>query len=55
LARLAPDRAAALRWAGLADTVLGRARHGKAVNLDPAALILDMFLRIDETAARHAA
>ena len=55
LARLAPDRAAALRWAGLADTALGRARHGKAVNLDPAALILDMFLRIDETAARHAA
>jgi DNA polymerase-3 subunit delta' len=31
-----------------------RARHARAVNLDPAALVLDMVLKIDETARASA-
>ena len=37
----------ALRQQALAD----RAQHGLAVNLDPSSLILDMVLKINETAA----
>ncbi|MFZ5709153.1 MAG: DNA polymerase III subunit delta' [Pseudomonadota bacterium] len=55
LARLSPDPAAARAWADLHATVSGRIRHGRAVNLDPAALLLDMVLRISETAGRVAA
>ncbi|MGB8623293.1 MAG: DNA polymerase III subunit delta', partial [Paracoccaceae bacterium] len=55
MARLCPDAQAARVWAEAADTLGARARHGRAVNLDPAALILDMVLRIDETAATLAA
>ncbi|MFN3953718.1 MAG: DNA polymerase III subunit delta' [Pararhodobacter sp.] len=51
LGRLAPDPAAARLWAELAMELGVRARQGRAVNLDPAALVLDMFLRI-EAAAR---
>jgi DNA polymerase-3 subunit delta' len=50
LSRLAPDPVAARRWADLAQSLSSRARRGKAVNLDPAALLMDMLLRIDETA-----
>ncbi|WP_284164517.1 DNA polymerase III subunit delta' [Frigidibacter sp. SD6-1] len=50
LARLSPHAAAARAWADLHQTLGARARHGRAVNLDPAALLLDMFLRIDQTA-----
>ncbi|SNX68778.1 DNA polymerase III delta prime subunit [Cereibacter ovatus] len=50
-ARLAPDAQAARGWADLAQTLGNRARRGRAVNLDPAALLMDMVLRIDETAA----
>jgi DNA polymerase-3 subunit delta' len=50
--RLAPHMQAARDWADLAQSLTARARRGKAVNLDPAALILDMFLQIDQTAAR---
>ena len=50
LARLAPDPAAARAWAVLAQEAGDRARHGFAVNLDPAALLLDMFLRVDGAA-----
>lgn len=50
LARLAPDAAAGRRWAELQQDLGARARHGQAVNLDPAALILDMVLKIDEGA-----
>lgn len=53
LSRLAPDAAAGRRWAALHQSLGARARHGRAVNLDPAALILDMVLKIDE-AAREA-
>jgi DNA polymerase-3 subunit delta' len=54
LARLAPDPRAARAWAELAATITARARRGKAANLDPAALIFDMFLDLDRTAARLA-
>ena len=50
LARLSPDPGAARLWADLAQSLSSRARRGKAVNLDPAALLMDMLLKIDETA-----
>ncbi len=55
LARLAPDDRAARVWAQLQQTLSARARHGRAVNLDPAALILDMVFAIEQTARDHAA
>ena len=53
--RLAPSPDAGRQWAELQQTLGARARHGKAVNLDPAALILDMVFKIDELAAKLAA
>ena len=50
IARLSPNPAIARQWAELAQTIGLRARRGKAVNLDPAALLLDMVLKIDEAA-----
>jgi len=50
IARLAPDAAAARGWAELAADLGARARQGRAVNLDPAALVLDMFLRMENAA-----
>lgn len=50
LARLAPWPGAARAWADLAQNLTIRARRGKAVNLDPAALLMDILLKIDETA-----
>lgn len=50
IARLAPGPDQARAWADLAEGLTARARRGRAVNLDPAALLLDMLLRIDETA-----
>jgi DNA polymerase-3 subunit delta' len=50
LARLSPNPTAARAWADLAQSLSARARRGKAVNLDPAALLMDMLLKIDETA-----
>ncbi|MBD3764954.1 MAG: DNA polymerase III subunit delta', partial [Rhodobacterales bacterium] len=50
LTRLAPDPAAGRAWADLAATLGARARRGRAVNLDPAALMLDMLLTMDQTA-----
>jgi DNA polymerase-3 subunit delta' len=50
LARLAPGAAAGRGWAELAQTLSLRARRGRAVNLDPAALLMDMLLRIDAAA-----
>lgn len=49
-ARLAPGPDAARAWAELHQSLGARARHARAVNLDPASLILDMVLKIDETA-----
>ncbi|MFT6452266.1 MAG: DNA polymerase-3 subunit delta' [Halocynthiibacter sp.] len=53
--RLAPNADAGREWAQLQQTLSARAQHGRAVNLDPAALILDMILKVNETAGRVAA
>jgi len=50
IARLCPHPAAARHWADLSHNLAARARRGKAVNLDPAALLMDILLKIDETA-----
>ncbi len=55
LARLSPHDHASRRWAQLQQDLSSRVRHGKAVNLDPASLILDMLFRIEETARVTAA
>ncbi len=54
LARLAPDAAAARGWAEAQQRLGARARQGRAVNLDPAALLLDMLLQLNQAAARLA-
>lgn len=51
LQRLAPTQESARLWAAVAQEISGRTRHGKAVNLDPAALVLDTIFRIQKTAA----
>ncbi|SDD51068.1 DNA polymerase III subunit delta' [Ruegeria marina] len=51
LARLAPDPGSARRWAETATIVSARARHGQAVNLDPAALVLDTVFKMQDTAS----
>ena len=48
--RLSPNPQSARVWADLAQTLGNRARRGRSVNLDPAALLMDMVLKIDETA-----
>ncbi len=50
LAKLSPHDVAARVWADLQQTLSDRARHGAAVNLDPAALILDITAKIEATA-----
>lgn len=52
--RLAPEGHAAKVWAELQQTLSARAAHARAVNLDPAALILDMVFAINSTASRVA-
>jgi len=52
--RLAPDEGSARGWADVAQHLSLRARRGKAVNLDPAALLMDSFLKLDEAAAQLA-
>ncbi|MGX9354745.1 DNA polymerase III subunit delta' [Roseobacteraceae bacterium S113] len=54
-ARLAPSPAAAREWATRAGEVSARIRHGRAVNLDPGALILDTLTKLSEVAAKVAA
>jgi DNA polymerase-3 subunit delta' len=54
LSRLSPDHAAGRHWAVLHQTLGARARHGRSVNLDPATLLLDMILKIDEAAGQIA-
>ncbi len=54
IARLAPDAWASRAWADLAQHLTLRARQAKAVNLDPAALLMDILLKIDETAGKLA-
>lgn len=50
ITRLAQHPQAARIWAELAQSLSIRARRGKAVNLDPAALLMDMVLKLEETA-----
>lgn len=51
-ARLAPGPAATHVWADLAARLADRTGHARAVNLDPAQVILDTLLEIDAAAAR---
>ncbi|PQO24092.1 DNA polymerase III subunit delta' [Rhodobacteraceae bacterium WD3A24] len=55
MSRLCPDRRAAREWAEQQQALGNRARQGRAVNLDPAALVLDMVLKLDATARKLAA
>ncbi len=50
LARLSPDPRAARAWAEAAATLLPRVRQGRALNLDPAGLVLDTGLKIEGVA-----
>lgn len=50
ITRLSESPDAARAWADIAQTLAQRARRGKAVNLDPAALLMDMVLKMEETA-----
>ncbi|MCZ4352312.1 DNA polymerase III subunit delta' [Roseovarius aestuarii] len=51
LLRCAPNASRARIWAACAEEVGARLRHGRAVNLDPAALVLDTVFKIRDTAA----
>ncbi|MBV7410345.1 DNA polymerase III subunit delta' [Maritimibacter sp. DP1N21-5] len=55
LARLSPDAWSARRWAERAQEISARAAHGRGVNLDPQALILDIVFKINETASARVA
>ena len=55
LTRLSPHDRAARDWADAQQLLSERARRGRAVNLDPAALILDMLFKIEEVAQGVAA
>jgi DNA polymerase-3 subunit delta' len=50
-ARLCPDAYAAMKWAAVHQRLGARARHGRGVNLDPAALVMDMLLEITAAAS----
>ena len=52
LTRLAPTPHQGRIWADAAQEVSARAQHGLAVNLDPAALVLDTLFKISESAPR---
>lgn len=51
LTRLAPTPAHARAWAEVAQEIGARMRHGRMVNLDPTALVLDTFFKIQHVAA----
>ncbi len=52
LRRLSPNPTVARSWATLSQSLQGRINHGRAVNLDPSALLLDAFLQIDGVARK---
>jgi DNA polymerase-3 subunit delta' len=52
--RLAPGPWAGRLWADLHGTLAPRVRHGRAVNLDPGTLFLDMVQKSHDTATRVA-
>ncbi|MDE0521984.1 MAG: DNA polymerase III subunit delta' [Boseongicola sp.] len=51
LARLGANMGRAHAWAELQQELSARLTHGREVNIDPASLIMDAFLRIEATAA----
>lgn len=53
LARLSPDAEAARGWAAAQAELSARARHGRAVNLDPAALVMDMLTTLSRAPVAH--
>ena len=55
LARLAPDARSGRIWAQAAEEIGARLRHGEAVNLDPAAMILDTVFKLQSIAGGQAA
>lgn len=52
LMRLSPTPYQGRKWADLAQEVSARAQHGIAVNLDPAALVLDTLKKFGDCAPR---
>jgi len=50
LSKLGPNPQAARKWANLLADLTARSGHARAVNLDPSSVILDMLLKINETA-----
>lgn len=52
LRRLSNSPQMARRWAEVAAAISARARHGQAVNLDPAALVLDTVFKIQDSAGQ---
>ncbi|MCX7560924.1 DNA polymerase III subunit delta' [Sulfitobacter sp. F26204] len=50
--RLSPTPVQGRRWADLAQEISARAQHGMAVNLDPAALVLDTLKKMNDCAPR---
>jgi DNA polymerase-3 subunit delta' len=50
LRRLSPDAAHARRWAQAAQEAGDRARHARAVNVDPVSLITDLYLQLAKAA-----
>ncbi len=52
LSRLSGSPHQARQWSEAAAMITARARHGQAVNLDPAALVLDTVFKIQETAGQ---
>jgi DNA polymerase-3 subunit delta' len=55
MARLAPSAVSGRVWAQAAEEIGQRLRHGEAVNLDPAALILDTVFKLQSIAGGVAA
>lgn len=51
LTRLAASPHQGRAWADVGHEAMARARHGRAVNLDPAALVLDTIFKIQSAAA----
>ena len=51
LQKAAPDATSGRAWAETYQEITARVQHGRSVNLDPTALILDTVFKIQKTAA----
>lgn len=51
ITRLSPDARHGRHWAQQAQEISARVEHARAVNLDPAALVLDTVFKVKQTAA----